>query len=171
MVKSKRAAKSATIKYPFEIPAAPWIYINDTTSESYVTRDLVKLIPNALLISTFYSQTRLEYRQAPSKKTSCVNVILDTRHHEDSASKKAAIQIVKTSALKAGVNFASIHVDDDLFQLSGVANVSLATTNHLKIAAASSAGEQIYKWLCKISELAIHRVQANDPGSHRPHNL
>lgn len=161
MVKSKKATKSASKTYPFEIPAAPWIYINDPTLGSYVTRDLIKLIPDTFLVSTSYSQNRLEFQQAPSKKARCVNVIRDTRQYGDAESKKEAIQIMKTSALKAGVNFVSINVYDDLFKFSNL-KTCVAMANNLNITAAPKAGEEIYKWLCKITRPAVCYVQADD---------
>lgn len=155
MVKSKKAAKSTPkASRVFEIPRAPWIYINDSSPGSYVTNDLIKLIPNSFLVTASYSQERSEYPRAGAEAEDalrCVNVFQGTITEEDSASEKDALQDVKTSALKAGANFVSVHVSDGLSRTSGKNDdFNIGSPNHLNISASCVAGKAIYDWLCKV---------------------
>lgn len=173
MVNSKKTAKSTTkAALPFEIPAAPWIYINDNSPESYVTHDLIKLIPNSFLATSSYQQERFEYPRTESENTlSYVNVFQNTKGRGGFVSEKDELEDVKTNALKTGANFVSIHVSDGQSQHSGIIDTSNhGTPNHLDIAASSSAGKAIYDWLCRVLS-ALHKSHANNHDSHRAHGL
>lgn len=141
---AKKAASKAAVS---KVPAAPWIYINDSTQGGYVTEELAKLIPNTFIVTTFHSQKRLEYRDSLFKAKDSVNIIRDTRSDREGNAKKEAIGIVKATAIKSNANIVSINIINDPFVPQ--AHIELGAANHLNLVAGPGSAHAIYQWLCE----------------------
>lgn len=153
MVKSTK--KTTTLaNAASKIPAAPWIYINDSTPGGHITEELTRLIPNTFLITTFHCQNRLEFQGSLSKAKAGVNIIRDTRGDREDKAKKDAIQIVKTTAMKAGTNCVSIDIINDPFIPR--TPIALAASNHLNLVAGPGSAQAIYQWLCEFPKRSVY---------------
>lgn len=165
---TKKAAKKADSTH--KSPAAPWIYINDSTQGGYITEELTKLIPNTFLVTTFHIQNRFEYRDSLSKAKGCVNIIRDTRGDGEDKAKKDAIRIVKATAIKAGVNFVSVNILNNPFLPDTY--IGPDSTNHLDLAAGPGSAQAIYKWLCKSHSMTqcVPKLTRSSYCAHNPRN-
>lgn len=146
MVKSTNKT-NGIVRAADKAPAAPWIYINDSTQGGYVAKALAKLIPNSFTVTAFHKQNRLEFADSLSKASDGIKIIQDTRGDHEHKAKKDDIRIVQKGAIKAGGNFVCINLIND--PLLSQTYITPGNAHHLNLVAGPGSADAIYKWLCK----------------------
>lgn len=157
MVRTTEKVKGDINRATHKMAPAPWIYINDAATDSRITQELIKLIPNTSLIPMRRSLdlNGPQFRDALSKAKGTVVVLRDTRSDDENDAKKDAICILKASAMKFGTNFVSVNVVYDPMQILKLSRMD--SPHHLNVDNVVGTGQRVYDWLCKIGTCyALH---------------
>ena len=133
------------------LPKAPWLYLNDTTSDEItgdaIANGLISLIPKAV-ISTHLSAGNVPQVTSPEDT---IVVIVDHQLDESIAAQTA--DTLREKTIELGKNFTSVNLTRNSSAAEHVNKVDWGT-NHLEVntthRTASAAAEKIFKWLCKL---------------------
>lgn len=157
MGKSKSASKGR--KSP--LPKAPWLYINDATSDDKfgddVVASVVSLIPKAGISRPGPTQRS---QSCPDAKWELLapddTVLIFARRQLNVNDAVETANDRREKAIELGMNFASVNLTKDSSAADHGSTVDWGT-NHLQLnttcLAAPQAAEKIFKWLCKLSHL------------------
>jgi hypothetical protein len=130
------------------LPKAPWLYLNDTTSDEItgnaIANDLISLIPKAVV------STHLNAGKVTSPEDTIV-VFVDHQPDESIAAQTA--DTLREKTIELGKNFTSVNLTRNSSAAEHVNKVDWGT-NHLEVntthRTAPAAAEKIFKWLCKL---------------------
>ena len=146
MGKSKSKSKTPTSS----LPKAPWLYINDTTSDETlgdaIVGSLVSLIPKAK------TSPRCSAGWVPNFKAMDDTVVIFADRELDFGRAVQTANARREKAIELGKNFASVNLTNNT-SAEYVDKVDWGT-NHLDVntsrLTARAAAEKIFRWLCKL---------------------
>lgn len=157
----KSKSKSAAGNRKSGLAQAPWLFINDATSDAalydQVVANLVSLIPIAR-ISRLDSEepNHLHPNGCWERPTTENCIVIFGRRQLDASAAVEAANEGREKAIELGKNFASVNLTKD-GSLTGNGGTVNWGTNHLELnttqLAAPQAADKIFRWLCKLSRL------------------
>jgi len=133
------------------LPKAPWLYLNDTTSDGIsgdaIANDLISLIPKAV-ISTHVSAGDVSKVTSPED-----TIVVFVDHQLDESIAAQTADTLREKTIELGKNFTSVNLTRNSSAAEHVNKVDWGT-NHLEVntahRTAPAAAEKIFKWLCKL---------------------
>lgn len=157
----KTKSKSAAGNRKSGLPKAPWLFVNDATSDAkfgdQVLADLMSLIPIARISHLDLDEPNHRCSGVDWKWPATENciVIFGCRQLDASAASETANER-REKAIELGKNFASVNLTKDGSATEHGSTVNWGT-NHLELnttrLTAPQAADKIFKWLCKLSRL------------------
>jgi hypothetical protein len=152
-------SKSASKNRKSSLPEAPWLYINDATSDDKfgddVLANLVALIPKAVISCPGPAERNYSRCDTYWESVAPDDAILIFAHRQLNASDAVeTANDCREKAIELGKNFASVNLTKDSSVAEHGSTVDWGT-NHLALSTAHlavpQAAEKIFKWLCKLS--------------------
>lgn len=145
--KSKPVAKARNCS----LPKAPWLYLNDTTSDmtfgNAVAKNLISLIPKAVI------STGLGTGNVPKVTSPEDTIVIFVDHQVDQSIAAQTADTLREKTIELSKNFTSVNLARNNSAAERVNKVDWGT-NHLEVNAtqhtAPAAAEKVFKWLCKL---------------------
>ena len=133
------------------LPKAPWLYLNDTTSDGIsgdaIANDLISLIPKAVI------STHLSAGNVPKVASPEDTIVVFVDHQLDESIAAQTADTLREKTIELGKNFTSVNLTRNSSAAEHVNKVDWGT-NHLEVntthRTAPAAAEKIFKWLCKL---------------------
>jgi hypothetical protein len=150
-------SKSASKNRKSSLPKAPWLFVNDATSNNVfgdeIVANLVSLIPKAGITVQAPPDHQL-YDVSWEPRTPDDTILVFLRRQLDASDAVETSNDRREKAIELGKNYASVNLTKDSSVAVQGSKVDWGT-NHLEVntthLAAPQVAEQIFKWLCKLS--------------------
>jgi hypothetical protein len=134
------------------LPKAPWLYLNDTTSDGIsgdaIANNLISLIPKAVI------STHLSAGDVPKVTSPEDTIVVFVDHQLDESTAAQTADTLREKTIELGKNFTSVNLTRNSSAAEHVNKVDWGT-NHLEVntthRTAPAAAEKIFKWLCKLT--------------------
>ena len=145
--KSKPVAKARNSS----LPKAPWLYLNNTTSDvifgNAVAKNLLSLLPKAVI------STNLSAGNIPKVTSPEDTIVIFVDHQLDQSVAAQTADTLREKTIELSKNFTSVNFTRSSSAAEPVNKVDWGT-NHLEVDitrhTAPVAAEKIFKWLCKL---------------------
>jgi hypothetical protein len=133
------------------LPKAPWLYLNDTTSDEIlgdaIANNVISLIPKAVI------STHLNAGNVPKVTSPEDTIVVFVDHQLDQSIAAKTADTLREKTIELGKNFTSVNLTRNSSTAAHVNKVDWGT-NHLEVnttnRTAPAAAEKIFKWLCKL---------------------
>jgi hypothetical protein len=145
--KSKHAANARNCS----LPKAPWLYLNNSTSDvicgNDVANNLISLIPKAVIL------TNLSAGNVPKVTSPEDTIVVFVDHQLDQSMAIQTADALREKTIELAKNFTSVNLTGNNSTAESANKVDWGT-NHLEVNTtqrrAPAAAEKIFKWLCKL---------------------